>query len=183
MKKYDVRDEMTCYFVYRNTGGANDEVFGWTDSKDMIDMFKSVYHNFNFRIMKRTDEWGNIVPLINENINDELVLYNLTTQGKNGKPEKVAVPLTLTLYARLQDMTTNFGLMDIDESIIEKLFPRIKKKYRDALNTLHFEEIMNANIHSDYSKFTTQLKMDEVKLLTSEILNASERSNWEYPRE
>jgi len=168
MKTYDSpTDQATFYFIVLTTGNQN-SVKAWTDNKDMAEFYMEFHNCKNFQMRKMSNKYGEIIKIINANINDEIQIYNLLVKDEKETDgiDVIQVPATKSEIDIMNDaINTRCASSMVDYSNMNKYVNRLKKPYQKALNKIGLLDLIASEIYNIPSKFTDNLQIDGLKLL------------------
>jgi len=168
MERYDRDDQVTIYFVIHDLGDRQ-QVQAWSDNKEYVKAYMEFHKCRNFKLKSMTDVMRNILPILDENTNDEISLYNLTVKNPNHKRGKEAkylvAPLTSTESMMINDEAKNFLLTRINYGYANEAFPYLKNKYQKALKDIFFEIIMKHIVYNTRNKLIEEFMLDELMIL------------------
>lgn len=168
MKRYDEDDVMTCYFVVYDDDGTK-YIRAWSDDKDLIQMYLDFHKCKKYRMKKITDTFREIVKVIEENFNDEVGMFNLSTRNKGGKksePTKtIVVPMTDTESMMVNEETNTYLASRINYGYINEVFSYLKPKYQKALKMIFLEDVMKKVVYEKSGRFVSNIELDELLVL------------------
>lgn len=164
MKRYERGDSATFYFVI-DTERSN--VVGYSDIKDLVDFYMQFHNCKRFKLKKLSDTIDRIIPIIEENNNDEIKLYNITTRDpKNHKKSKIIqIPATGTEINFINEETADLMSSRIAYSEINLLIRYLKKKYQRALKDIFLVDCISKIIYSKNSYVLSNIEYDQLIIL------------------
>lgn len=166
MKSYDLNDQTTFYFIiFENR--KNTEITGWTDDKSTAEFYLKFHNCKNYKLRKVKKIYKRIVPILNENVNNEIEIMNILTAEKGNKRrvKVIQIPMTRDEFSLVNDTTSTFCSNMIDYSIISNYMHKLKPKYQRALLDIKLPDIIDSEIYNNPSKFTKSIDIDQLKLL------------------
>ena len=163
MKKYEEDDIVTFYFVTYEKGNEKC-IRGWTDNKDLADVYMHFHSCKYYRMKKMKDSVREIYKIIEENTNDEIQLYSINTRGKRGS-KSMMVPMTLTEFNLLSEESNTFLSSRVNYGYINDVMYYLKGKYRDALEAAGLVDIIKAVLYGKNSKFIENTSIDNLMVL------------------
>lgn len=169
MARYEKGDIVTYWFVVcHDKDGKRIQAF--SDDKDLVKFYMAFHKckEFSLKSMEGTIE--SIVPIINANVNDEIVLYNIYTRdpkAKHGesKTKMIQVPMTKSEIMLLKDDTDGYLNSQIAYSYIFSTIPYLKDKYQKALDSIFLSDVIRKVVHNQMPKRLALLEIDQLILL------------------
>jgi hypothetical protein len=173
-KKYylpdpELDDEVVYFLLYnlkyadRITGKSI--MVGWTEDKNLADFYLEFHHCKDIVVKKYEGPYRGIIGTLNDNANEKIEIYWIRTRiGRKVKP--VAVPMTTNEQRVLTQSTQTYCQGDLVEyQQIINLLPHLKKKYREAMKFLYFNELARNAIGGETTNFIAFVELDEARLL------------------
>lgn len=168
MKKYDLEDHVTFYFIILDDG-RNSIVKAWTDQKEYAKAYLEFHKCKNFHLKVVNNTFREILPFINENTNDEIGLVHMIV--RNPKPKKgamtkiIMVPLTTTENTFVNEEVNTFLASRINYTYAFEAMPYLKKKYQKALEDIFFKDVVHHVTGDLSSPFVESVELDELLIL------------------
>ena len=163
MKKYEEDDTMTCYFVVYDDDRSK-IIRGWTDDKDLAKMYMDFHKCKHYKMKKVTNTFREVYHILEENINDEINIYNMNTRAKKGS-KGITVPLTGTEHTLINEESNTFIASRVNYGYINDAFYYLKDKYQKALKHILLEDVMKNVVYSKHTKITLNLEIDDLMTL------------------
>lgn len=166
MAKHDPDDIVTTYFVLKKEGDKT-IIQGWSEDKKMVEAYMEFHNCKKFRVKKVTMVAKKMAETYEENIHDEIDLFNITTRDQKHRCEvkSITIPATATEIQLLNDETNTLATSLIDYSFINGAVPYLKKKYRQALMDVGLLDFIKKILHNQRSKFVDIMQFDQLILL------------------
>lgn len=169
MTTYDPNEECTFYFVIYNDSETK-RIQAWTDVKDYAKFYIDFHQCPMHKLKTMTAQYKSIMPILNENLYDEISLVNLEVRNdkhhkKGHETKMITVPLTRTEGMLINDEAVSFMASRIDYSYIESTFYYLKNKYQRTLKDVYLYDVMNKVIHEKESLFTNTVQMDQLMIM------------------
>lgn len=166
MKKYEPGDTATFYFVVFDDDD-NKRIVGWTDDK-MLAKFYMEFHNCKRMDLKsKTATVEELYQIINENVHDEINIYNfiIRDSGKKNKTTTVSAPATETEWNFVMSETNTFMESRIAYGALNEIIPFLKDKYQRALRDILLPTVIMQVVHNKRSKQLEQIEFDQLMIL------------------
>ena len=164
MKKYDLKDDCTIWFVVFDDGNSK-RIQAYSDEKEYVDAYMEFHHCKHMRVKKITDRADRMFELLNENINDEIGIYNKKMRKKKNKYEMVLVPMTYAESILVNDEVTSLMYTRIDYNFINEAMYYLKDKYQKAIKQILLKSAINKVVYNKADKIINSIDLDEVALL------------------
>ncbi len=164
MKKYEPGDIITCYFVVYDDG-EHKTIRGWTDNKEYAKIYMDFHHCKHYRIKKITDVSTAIYKIIEENINDEILLFNINTKGKNNKSVSMVIPMTNSEKTLVNEESNTLVASRVNYGYINEAMHYLTDKYQKALKMILLDEVIKSVVYSKESKILDRLEIDDLMVL------------------
>ncbi len=169
MRKYEVDERVTFYFVIFDDGD-NNRIQAWSDNKDYAKMYMNFHQCKNYKLKAVTKRFDDMVTILNENYHDEIELCNIRIKNvenhkKGHESRMVMVPLTSTEHMLVDDESVCFMASRVDYQYINGAFHYLKDKYQRVLKDIFLYDVMNKVIYEKQSKFTNNVETDDLMVL------------------
>lgn len=170
MAKYESGDIVTYYFIIKEIDG-NKMVQAWTDNKDLANAYIDFHGCRNFIMKKITGTIDDITKIINENINDEIKLFNVITRNRNKSrkdPDNtttICIPATDFECRFIREEANTFMSSRINYGLINDAMPYLKKKYQNVLQSIFLTDVIRKVVYSQNVKFTQMVDYDSLMIL------------------
>ena len=169
MRKYEVDERVTFYFVIFDDGD-NNRIQAWSDKKDYAKLYMNFHQCKHYKLKSVTKRFDDMINILNENYHDEISLYNIRVKNKEGhkkghESRLIMVPLTSTENLMIQDEETCLMASRVNYQYINEAFHYMKDKYQKVLKDIFLYDVMNKVIYEKQSKFTNGVEMDELMVL------------------
>lgn len=167
MKVYTTDDQVTFYFIISEHSSGN-QVKAWTDNKILAEFYMEFHSCKRHRLKTVKKKFRDIVPILNENTNDEIEIVNLVTKSDNKKDDGykiIQVPATTTEMSIIRDSQSTSCSTIVNYSNINKFITLFKKKYQKAFNDIGLTDVIKQELYSKSSKFTENIQLDGLRLL------------------
>lgn len=173
MREYDsLDDQVTVYFVMLKDPQHDKKIIkAYTDNKDLVKFYLEFHNCKYYSLHKLEDTYGKIVPILNENHQQEIgisYIYTRDPKRKNkDKPMKlIPVPLTTLEVDWLEELhSTSCGAMVNYHFIHDSLWPILKDKYQKALSVIGLKDAIVKEIYNNKNVFS-RIWYDDVALLS-----------------
>ena len=165
MKRYERGDDATFYFVIHKQRGKEKYIKAWTDNKEMLKFYMDFHETKNFSVKKISDRIESIQKLVEENLNDEITIGHVRIGDKHGEQLLVALPVTETEMQFIREEDTSYMATTIDYSLINNLYPTLKKKYQHALEKILLIPIADFNVNNKFNEMVGRIFLNNVKIL------------------
>lgn len=169
MSKYQSGDIVTYYFVIKRDEFGKKIIQGWTDNKQLAKFYMDFHKCKHFTLKSITDKIENISNIINENIHDEIMVYNIITKNrrKNSSDDiqMIMIPLTKTEKRFIDEEVSSFMVTSIDYGLINDAMPYLKSKYQSILQSIFLPDIIRKVVYSQNTKFSQMIQFDELLVL------------------
>lgn len=169
MAKYEEDDIATFYFIVFEPDNYRDEntIVAWSDDKRMAEVYMEFHHCDKLKLKKKTDYLYRITEILNENIHDEINIYNININDpkKPGRVKSIQIPATETEFRFINEETNTFLSSRICYSYINEAFPYLKNKYQKALTNIFLYDVMKKVLHERGSKFIEEVQFDQLMVL------------------
>lgn len=169
-RRYDPEDLVTMYFIITKDDRGNKRIQAWTDDKEYALCYLEFHKCKNFKMTKHVAPFNDIINLINENNNDEIGLYNISTRNRDPKRKKgnettlMAIPMTETEKIFVAEECRTLLATRIEYSMINDSIDFLKDKYRKALEKMMVKEVLKKVIHS-HKSIVDNFHVDELLIL------------------
>lgn len=170
LKLYDPDDIMTCYFVVLDDG-KNRQIRGWTDSKSLAEAYMEFHSCKGMTLKSSTKKVRDMVDLLNENVHDEIQIFNITIRDPEKKKKhqdntkRISIPATEVEMQLIRDEGANFMYSAVGYSYINSAFPYLKNKYQKALSQIFLTDVMNKVLHNQTSPLIQAIQVDQLAIL------------------
>lgn len=167
MAKYDEDDIATFYFIVMLSDDDENRIIAWSDKKEMAEVYMEFHSCKKLKLKKKTDYLYRITEILNENIHDEINIYNINIGDpkKKGRVKSIQIPATETEFRFINEETNTFLASRVCYSYINEAFPYLKGKYQKALNNLFLRDVMGKVLHERNSKFIEEVQFDQLSVL------------------
>ena len=166
-KRYEPDDVATFYFII-NEFNNHKEIQGWTDSMDLAKIYMDFHKCKNFHLKKMTSTIEEINNIIEENLHDEISIYNISIKDRNKKYGKVVdinIPATVTEINFLNEESSTYMASQINYSSLNAVIPFLKDKYQKAMSDILLIDVINSVIHNKTSHITNCIEFDHLMIL------------------
>lgn len=165
MQKYDENDEVTLYFIIFKDR-LETRICAWSDNKDYAKVYMEFHKCKNMEIRSRTDVFKRLIPILEENIHDEIQFMNLNVRNPNKnkkhKTTNIMVPMTETESDLLNyELNTKMSSV-IDYNLINRMFYYLKDKYQKALKGILLKPMMEYVVHNKRNELLLDIDLDEL---------------------
>lgn len=167
MKSYTTDDQVTFYFIISEHSSSN-EVKAWTDNKTLAEFYMEFHNCKRYRLRTVKKRYKEVVPILNENHNDEIEVVNLVTKSDNKKDDGykiIQIPATTAEMSHIRDAQSTSCSTLIDYSNINKFITLFKKKYQKAFGDIGLTDTIKHEIYNKSTEFTDNLQLDGLRLL------------------
>lgn len=167
MRDYDLKDQVTFYFIILNNGKNND-IRAWTDDKNSAEFYLKFHNCKKHELKKITKTYKSIIPILNENINNRIEIMNILSAEKKGNKKRVItvqVPMTRDELGLINDTTDTFCSNMIDYSSISEYMHKFKHKYQKAIVNIGLPDVIDHEVYNNINEFTKSIDLDQLKLL------------------
>lgn len=169
MARYEPGDIVTYHFIVYNDG-RHKNIRAWTDNKDLAKMYMEFHQCKDFTIKSVTKRIEEISAITEENLHDEIRIHNIlirnTDKRKKGEETKIiSIPATETECLFINDECSTFMLSRIRYSYLNTAIPYMKKKYRDGLESIFLQDIINKVCNERSSNISESVKLDQLMVL------------------
>lgn len=170
MAKYEKGDIVTYWFVTIKDDDGSTRIQAYSDSKELVRYYMEFHQFPNFRLKSMTGTIDEIIPILNENANDEIHIENIYTRDPDAKKGKhpmklVAVPLTGTESVMLRDDTSEFLNSLIPYGYLNEAIPYMKDKWKKALQDIFLLDIIHHVVHHDTTSKLNMIDIDQAMML------------------
>ena len=170
MAKYEDDEVITYYFIIKEDDFGKKIIQAWTENKTLAKYYMEFHKCKDFRLKILTDTSKNISKIVEENLHDEILIYNLITKNrkKNKKGEDIvtiAVPLTSTEKKFIQDEIETLGATSVDYGCINDAMSYLKNKHQQTLQSIFLLDMIKSVVYSQNNKFVHNIEFDELMLL------------------
>ena len=141
-KKYEPGDTATFYFVITEYNGHK-EIQGWTDQKELVQVYMDFHKCKKFHVKKITNTIEEINKIVEENIHDEIGIYNISIKDRGKKYEKIKeinIPATVTEIMFLNEEANTCMASQIGYSELNEMIPFLKNKYQMKYYQIHHNQ-------------------------------------------
>lgn len=166
MKRYEEDDIMTCYFVIYRDGNMN-VIRGWSDDKDYVKAYMDFHNCKKYKIKKMTDTFKRVSQILEENINDEINIYNINARSNKKKESSrsMIIPMTETEHVLVNEESNTFLASRVNYGYINDCMYYLKGKYQRVLKDIMLEDVMKNVIYNKHTELTINLEMDDLMTL------------------
>lgn len=170
MAKYEHGDIATYWFVIIEDEDGSKRIQAYSDSKDLVKYYMD-FHKFPaFKLKSMTGTIDEIIPILNENANDEIHIENIYTRDpdarKGESPTKlIAIPITGTESMMLRDDTAEFLNSLIPYGYLNEAIQYMKPKWQRVLRDIFLVDIIHHVVHRNTTKRLSMLDIDQAMLL------------------
>ena len=166
MKKYDPGDIATFYFVVVEDDHGK-RIKAFSDDKELVKLYMDFHKCKKFRIKKYTGYIEEIYKITDENLHDEIQLFNIITRNREAKKHdeeimELCIPATHTEINFINSESNSYLASICDYGLLNEVFPYLKEKYKDALRMLFLDDMIRKVIHSKDSKITVNIEFDQL---------------------
>jgi hypothetical protein len=163
MKTYEREDVVTFYFVVKEETKDTTIIRAWTDDKKLLDAYLELHACKKYHVKKIRRMMKDVLPIINENIHDEIDIANLITQGKNGA-DLISLPMTMTEITFINDESHGFFSSNINYQLLDEWVPYLKDRYQRILKNIGLDDVIKHVIYNRTSPFVQDIVLDQVLL-------------------
>ena len=164
MRKYDLSEDCTIWFVLFDDGNVK-RIHGYSDDKELVDAYMEFHHCKHMSVKKVTNRADQMFELLNENINDEIGIYNRKIRKKKNTYEMIMVPMTYAESVLVNDEVTSMMYTRIDYQFINEVMYYLKDKYQKAIKQILLKSVINKVVYNRPDKVISSIDLDEVALL------------------
>lgn len=165
-EKYQDDDLVTYYFVINNDG-KNSTIQGWSDNKNMIKCYMEFHSCKRFHVKELTKTFEEIARILDENNNDEIKIFNITTRSKKHphRVEYIPVPMTATEFSFVNSECQSFLSSMVNYTFIDSALPYIKERYKHDLKMTMLLDVIGSTVHAKHSKLIEEVQFDQLMVL------------------
>ena len=162
-EKYQDDDLVTYYFVI-NDDGRNKMIQAWSDDKKMVKFYMEFHNCKRFYMKELTKTFDEITKILDENNNDEIKIFNLTTRSKKHphRVEYVPVPMTASEFSFIDSECKSYLSSMVNYSFISSALPYIKERYKHDLKMTMLIDIIDSVVHAKHSKLVEEIQFDQL---------------------
>lgn len=167
MKQYEHGDIATFYFII-NKFGNNNIIKAYTDSKDLAKIYMDFHKCKKFTIKKVTKPIDEITPILEENIHDEIGVYNIIIKDpdkKYGKTKEAIIPATMTEMHYINEEARTYMGSRVSYDNLNMMIPYLKNKYQRALHDILLNDVIAYVVHNKHSNILTDIDFDTLMML------------------
>ncbi len=170
MAKYESGDIVTFWFVVYHDPVAGKRIQAFSDNKDLVKAYLEFHKCPEYSIKSMTGTIDSMVPIINENRNDELHIENINTRDPNARKHQnrvkmIQIPITGTESVLLSDDSANFLNSAIPYSYLNSAIPYLKDKWQGVLDDIFLTDIIKHVIHRQTTKKIGYIDVDQLMLM------------------
>ena len=164
-------EEVTFYFVLIESDGRK-QIKAWSEDKAYVEFYMKFHTCKAMSVKKMQGYYGDIVNILNENLHDEIHMYNIliknpdVSKRKKHPVKQIAIPATDTEIMYVNDEINSFLSTRIDYRFIEACLPLLKGKYTRALHDCLLIPILEKVMHEKNSPIVSSLQEDQLGILT-----------------
>lgn len=162
MVKYESDDKVSCYFVIDEKLNI---IRAWSDNKDYAKVYMEFHNNKFYKLRKVTKLFSDIIQILEENINDEINLYNINTKDKHHKTKSIVIPMTGTEFTLINDEGATYLSSRIDYGFINECMSLLKGKYKKGLDQILLTDVIQSTVYNKHSKVCQELGVDDLMVL------------------
>ena len=148
MAKYEPGDIVTIYLVIMKRPNGKSGIQAWSMNKDMAQCYMKFHNcpNFKMKSFRGTNEEVN--RLTEENINDEIGIFNIRTHNPDKPDSKKAValpiPMTDTEYQHITSECSSFmaNVITYSSRMYEVCQFVVHNKPSRILETIEFDQLL-----------------------------------------
>lgn len=168
MKRYNIGDMATFYFIIRKNKNKDSIIQAWTDVKALAEFYIDFHKCPAYSVRKITDRIETINNMIDDYYYNEISIANIYMRSKSNRCSKknITLPLTSSELLTIQDSCDTFGSDIIDYANMNEMIPYLKNKYQKALNNIFLSAIIRRVIHNKPEKITQLIDFDQLAILT-----------------
>nr|DAN65334.1 MAG TPA: hypothetical protein [Caudoviricetes sp.]DAP16811.1 MAG TPA: hypothetical protein [Caudoviricetes sp.] len=163
MKTYEREDIVTFYFVVKEETKDTTIIRAWTDDKKLLDAYLELHACKKYHVKKIRRAMKDILPIINENNNDEIDVAYLITRGKEGAG-LISLPLTMTEITFINDESHGFFSSHVNYQLLDDRVPYLKDRYQRILKNIGLDDVIKHVIYNRTSPFVQDVVLDQVLL-------------------
>ena len=167
-------DEATFYFILIEDQGRK-QIKGWSESKEMAEFYLQFHKSQKMTLKKMNGFYGDIVEILNENVHDEIHMYNILTRNQHESKRKkhptefIVIPATDTEIMFINDEMSSFMSNRIDYHFINACYPLLKEKYQAAINGCLLKSVMDKVVYEKTNSIVSSLQVDQLRLMIEEF--------------
>lgn len=168
MYKYEDNDIATFYFVIREDKIKHQKgVQAWTDEKDLAEYYLRFHNCPDFKLKDVTNKIEEINKILNENIHDEIGIYNITIRNpdKPRKTKNIFIPATNNEMTFVNGECNSFVSSRVNYSFLNSAIPYLKDKYAKCMKNIFLTCIIDSEIHGKDIPILRDFKFDQLKML------------------
>lgn len=165
---YDSNDIVDYYFIMV-TDRNGTRVQAWTEEKVLAEAYMEFHNCKHFKLKKMTNTLNNLYKIIEENLHDEIQLYNITIPKDSkhpGKTKTIVVPCTKSEINVINDDSVNFMATQVPYHEMDKISRWLRPKYQRALKGILFRDVCDQVLSiKSPSRILRNIDMNGLKVL------------------
>lgn len=170
MAKYEPGDIVTYYFIINENDKDESTIQAYTDEKVLAKYYLEFHKCKKFVLKTMTKTIEEIALILEENKNDEIALYNITVRDPKSKDRRkskmITIPATDTEMMFVNEETKTYFSSHICYTLLNQAKPYMKRKYRDALDAIFLQDVINVDINNlPPSRILLNSELDQLLLL------------------
>lgn len=170
MSKYESGDIATYWFVIIKERDGSKRIQAFSDSKALVKFYMELHNSPRFSLRSMTAPIDEIIPILNENSNDEIHIENILTRDSKAKKgencmKMVQIPMTGTESILLRDDTAEFLNSSIPYGYLNGAIPYLKDKWQRALADIFLTDIIRKVVHHQTTRRLQDLQVDQASML------------------
>lgn len=155
-----------CYFViHHHDMGKTIKAYSY--EKKLAQYYMKFHNCKNYELRKVSKPMKVLDNILNESNNDKITIVNIYTRDRKhpGEKELIAVPLTSGEELLIRDDCNEFIKREINYSVIDKVFPYLKDRYKKALSRVFLPHIIQHVCHNNKNHVSKSIDFDQLFIL------------------
>lgn len=169
MAKYEPGDIVTIYLVIMKRPNGKSGIQAWSMNKDMAQCYMKFHNCPNFKMKSFRGTIEEVNRLTEENINDEIGIFNIRTHNPDKPDSKKAValpiPMTDTEYQHITSECSSFMANDINYSFMAEAYDYMKPEYQRLFRNILMYEVCQFVVHNKPSRILETIEFDQLLVL------------------
>jgi len=162
-------DIVTYYFIIHHDRDIK-RIAGWTSKKKLAEAYMKFHNCPDFELKKVTRTLDEIYKITQEeNLHDEIGISHIYTRNRkkdrSDELKIIIIPATKSEMNLVKTECDTLFAGRIDYTCIDRAFPYLKKKYREALEILFLGSILRKAIHNRSDKYNSVIEFDQLMVL------------------